>query len=109
MTTINHHDQVRKMLRALGFQIQYNGYRRLCIGIPYFASDPEQSLSKNLYPHIADTIGNTSACDVESSIRRSIVIAWNIGDRSTWEYFFPSAKKPPSNLTFIATLADYLQ
>lgn len=101
-------ESVRRMLHELGIPINHNGYRRLCVGIPRYAQNPEQSLTKELYPHIARTIGNTSAVVVETAIRRAVLYGWQHGDREAWIRYFGHIAKAPTNLTFIATLAEHL-
>lgn len=102
-------NSVRSLLRQLSIPISHTGYRRLCIGIPEFTRNPEQSITKELYPYIAKASGCASSQDVESCIRRSILRGWEIGDRDVWQRYFPGAAKAPSNLVFIATLAEYLE
>lgn len=101
-------EAVRRMLHELGIPINHNGYRRLCVGIPRYAHNPEQSLTKELYPYIAKTIGNTSAVVVETAIRRAILYGWQNGDPEAWNRYFSVPTRVPTNLTFIATLAEHL-
>lgn len=102
-------ESVRQALHELGFPVHHGGYRRLCAAIPRYAQDPEQSLTKELYPDVARELGCTNPCDVESSIRRAILTAWDQGDRDVWIQYFPRCRKAPTNLVFIATLAEYLK
>lgn len=102
-------DLTRALLRELDIPVHQNGYAQLCIGLPYFAQKSKPTLSKELYPYIAEEFGGVSADDVESSIRRSIKFAWSNRDPAVWEKYFPKLDKPPSNLVFIATLAEYLK
>lgn len=104
-----HPDITRALLRELEFPVHQDGYMQLCIGIPRFALAPNQSLSKDLYPYIAAEFGGVTADDVESSIRRVIKNAWKHRDPVVWEKYFPKRNKAPSNLVFIATLAEYLK
>jgi hypothetical protein len=101
-------ESVRRMLHELGIHINHNGYRRLCLGIPHYAQNPEQSLTKELYPYIARAIGNTSAVVVETAIRRAILYGWQHSDRDPWIRYFGYISRVPTNLTFIATLAEHL-
>ncbi len=102
-------DATRKILLELGIPVHQDGYIQLCIGIPHFALDPRQSLSKELYPYIAAQFGGVSPEDVESSTRRAIKNAWNRRDPDVWEKYFPRLHKAPSNLVFIATVTEHLR
>lgn len=104
--TIQKQELTRRLLRQLGIPIQQGGYRKLCVAIPRYAEDPEQSMSKDLYPYVAKILGCDG--DVESSIRRSILTAWKQGSAQAWQNYFPGITKAPSNRVFIATLAEYL-
>ena len=108
MHTITIEEKVKQLLYDLSVAPYHRGYRRLCLALPYFARDPEQSLAKELYPHIAAETG-TTPCSVEASIRRAILHAWNHGDRAVWQTYFPGITKAPSNQVFIATVAEYLK
>lgn len=102
-------DLTRAILHELDVPVHQNGYVQLCIGLPYFAQKSKPTLSKELYPYIAEEFGGVSSDDVESSIRRSIKSAWKNRDPEAWEKYFPKRDRPPSNLVFIATLAEYLK
>ncbi len=98
-----------QMLRELRIGIHRLGYRQLFIAIPCYAMDDMQSLSKELYPYIAEYFGYSDWHPVEHAIRVAIVDAWEHRDPIVWEYYFPGSKKPPSNKQFIATLAERLK
>lgn len=104
-----HPDITRTILRELEIPVHQNGYVQLCIGLPRFALTPKQSLSKELYPYIAAEFGGVTAGDVEASIRRAVKNGWKHGNPEAWERYFPRQDKAPSNLVFIATLAEYLK
>lgn len=107
MTEVStHKEQTKVMLHELGFPSHYSGYRKLCIAIPRYAQDPEQNLAKEVYPFVTQELGCSG--DIESSIRRTIAWAWEHGNRSTWEKYFPGFTKAPQNLIFISTLAEHL-
>lgn len=108
MNTVTIEERTKQILHELSFPLYMSGYRRLCVALPYFAQDPEQSLAKELYPRIAEETGCT-ALSVEASIRRVILAAWEHGDRAKWQKYFPGLTKAPSNHVFIGTIADYLK
>ena len=103
--TITLEETIRKILIDLRFPVHQNGYQLLCVAIPLFARRPDISLTKELYPLLAKQFG----CDVESSIRRSILCAWKAENREIWNHCFPQCRQAPSNLVFIATLAERLK
>lgn len=97
-----------RMLLELGFPAHKIGYDALCIGIPRFALDKRQSLSKDLYPYIAEKLDIAEWRSVENDIRRIISEAWENRNPAIWDKYFPGLKRAPTNKRFIATLAKYL-
>ena len=98
-----------RMLHELRIGIHRNGYKQLVILIPCYALDNTQSLSKELYPYVADHFGYASWYPVEHAVRIAILDAWERREPEVWEKYFPGLKKPPSNKQFIATLAERLK
>ena len=96
------------ILHELGLPVHRLGYKQLCVAIPLFSENGMLSLTKELYPFIAQQFGCADWRSVEHTIRLAIMYAWENGDRSLWEAYFPYCKKPPSNKQFIATIAEYL-
>lgn len=103
--TITYQEQARKILHEFRFPMHQSGYRQLCTAIPMYAENPEISMTKELYPHLSKQFGR----DVESSIRRAILFTWEHGNREAWEKYFPGHMKAPSNLVFIAAIAEQLK
>lgn len=102
-------EQVAKILLQLQICAGYDGFQQLKTGIPLYASDPGQTLSKELYPEIARLCGYDNGEQVERSIRSAIKTAWKTCNKSLWISLFPSAAtKCPSNKVFISRLATYL-
>lgn len=99
---------IRDHLLALQLCISSDGFQQLRIGIPLFAQDKTQRLSKELYPAIAQRFG-CSAEAVEHSIRDAISAAWLIRDESVWRSYFPNLTECPTNKVFIAQLAELLE
>lgn len=97
------------MLHELQIGIHRNGYRQLVILIPCYALDENQSLSKELYPYVAERYGYASWQAVEHAVRIAILEAWKRRNVAVWEKYFPGMRKPPSNKQFIATLAEQLK
>lgn len=101
--------KVALQLHLLGFAGGRDGYRQLCVGIPLFCEDPQQNLSKELYPAIARLCdGKTEKC-VEHSIRNAIEHAWKHRKGTAWERAFPGTERCPTNKTFIARIAEIIK
>lgn len=100
-------------LYALQFMPHLEGFSLLCTGIPLYAQDTRQRLSKELYPAIARTCGRTDGRAVEKTIRNAIEAAWKFRDEAAWLKYFPPDRNGkvscPSNKVFIARLAKMLQ
>ena len=103
------YEPTAKMLHELQISIRRLGYKQLTIAAPCFAMDDRQSLSKELYPYVANYFGYADWHPVEHAIRVAILDAWERRNPEVWEKYFPGMKKPPSNKQFIATLAEQLK
>ena len=101
-------EQLTSYLHSLRLPTYRDGYRQLIEGIMKFRQDPQQHMTKELYPHIAQTCGYKSAEAVEHSIRSVIQQAWNQRDPIIWQQYFPNCNKRPSNKEFISQLAYML-
>lgn len=99
-------DPTITMLHELGISIHRLGYKYLTIAVPCYLIDDTQSLTKEVYPYVANHFGCTDWHSVERSIRTVILTAWEHGDPGVWEQYFLNQKKPPSNKQFIAVLAE---
>lgn len=102
-------EQVNEMLCSLNTPIHRLGYYQLLIGIPYYAQNPTQSVTKELYPYVAEVCGCNNPRAVEHSIRELIHFAWNHRNMEVWDQYFHGAVKAPSNKQFIAVLASKLK
>lgn len=102
-------DDTIQMLHELQFGIHRLGYRQLYVAIPCYSLDKSQSLSKELYPYVAECFGYTGWYPVEHAIRVAILDAWERRNPDAWEGYFPGMQKPPTNKQFIATLAERLK
>ncbi len=100
--------QAATHLDLLGFPAHINGYRMLCLAIALYHSDPLQTLSKEIYPAIAQLLGNIYEIPaIEHNIRHAIDIAWHHRDSTLWKDYFPK-NKLPSNKQLIAAIARKL-
>lgn len=100
--------KIRKILHSLGFSSRHTGYKALCIAIPSYAHNNQQSTTKELYPALRKQFGYVNSITIERPIRYAISEAWEHGDPESWQRYFPGATKAPSNTVFIAALAEYL-
>lgn len=98
-----------KMLHDLHIGIHRLGYKQLTIAIPCYAIDDCQSLTKEVYPYVAQYFGYADWHPIERAIRSAILDAWEDRVPVVWEQYFPGTKKAPSNKLFISTLAELLK
>ena len=97
------------MLHHLGIGIHRLGYKCLTIGVPCYRTDDTQSLSKEVYPHIARSLGYSDWHGAERAIRTVILDGWENRNPEVWEEYFPNQKKAPTNKQFLAVLAERLR
>ena len=99
-------------LHLLNVPTHLDGYRQLCVALPLYAKDPQQLMTKELYPAVAQLCGSKDGRTVEHSIRNAICAAWEHRDMAIWRKYFrpgPSGKLScPSNKEFICRLAEML-
>lgn len=103
---------VSNLLLTLGIPTKLKGYGYLREAIQLMARDPDQSITKELYPAVANICGG-AAVHVERSIRSAIAAAWEKRDEQLWQQFFPAdgdgTTHRPTNAAFISRLADSLR
>ena len=102
---------VANLLLALGIHTNNKGYIYLREAIPLYAKDPQQSVTKELYPGVGKLCGG-SVEQVERAMRTAIQRAWNQRDEQMWKMYFVTmpdgSVKRPSNSEFISRLAQQL-
>ena len=98
----------RSFLMDLHFRSNLCGYKYLLTALPLLWKDPQQSLSKELYPAVAKFYGGTWQ-QIERGIRESIKTAWDNREGEAWMLYFPNQKAKPSNSEFFAWSMAYLQ
>ena len=107
------HSRTLYHLHQLNFPTHLDGYEQLCIGLPLFAQNPQQFLTKELYPAIAKHFPGKDSRAVEHSIRKAIQAAWKQRDNAIWrKYFTPGARgiiPCPSSKEFLCRLAEILR
>lgn len=104
--------RVSNMLLALNVPTKLRGYAQLRIAVLLMAENPNQSITKMLYPEVAKQCGCESM-HVERSIRSAIAAAWEKRDDNIWKLYFrpdENGQIPrPTNAAFISRLADALR
>ena len=102
---------ISNILMALDVPVKRKGYQYLESAIELFEKDPQQSMTKVLYPAVAKMYG-TSRESVERAIRSAIQGAWDDRDEKVWRLYFQPCRNGmvprPTNKAFIAALAELL-
>ena len=105
---------VTDVLHEIGIPAHIKGYQflRYAIMLAVDHLDVINSVTKELYPTVASNFKTTSS-RVERAIRHAIEIAWDRGDtdvlNSIFGYTIANSKGKPTNLEFIAMIADKLR
>lgn len=98
-------------LFELGVAASRLGYANCREAILMLAENPTASLSKDIYPALAEPQG-VSGTSVEKNIRDAIADAYNRRSEPVWRRYFPTAPDgripKPSNRLFLSTLAQVL-
>ena len=105
-------NRISEILLQMGISAKLRGYDYLREAILLMLKDPAQSLTKELYPSVADLCG-AAPIQIERSIRSAIQTAWVKRDDGLWQRYLQSAGcgsvPRPTNATFIRRLADHLR
>lgn len=105
---------VTEMIHEIGVPAHIKGYQYLREAIMISVKDIEMlnSITKALYPAIADTF-QTTPSRVERAIRHAIEVAWSRGRMETLDamfgYTINTGKGKPTNSEFIALIADKIR
>ena len=106
------HEQIRHHLHALNIPTHLDGYQQLCIALPIFTENPQQRITKELYPLVAQIYGCNDWRSVEHSIRKAICAAWKHRDNAVWRKYFGLGPQGtvacPTNKAFLCRLAEIL-
>lgn len=99
--------EIAGILVQLGFKNNLSGFRYVVSGLPMFAENPQQTVTKELYPAIGKLHGKTGE-QVERAIRNAIELAWQRRDERIWRMYFtpaPDGSIPrPTNGQLLHTL-----
>ena len=100
------------MLLNLNVPTKRKGFRCLEEALALYEQDPDQSVTKVLYPEVAKRVGG-SKTSVERAIRGVIHSAWAHRDEKVWRLYFQPTRDGtvprPTNRAFIATLVECLK
>jgi two-component system, response regulator, stage 0 sporulation protein A len=113
-TPMNLDASITSIIHEIGVPAHIKGYMYLreAITLVYYDIDLLGSVTKVLYPDIADKF-NTTPSRVERAIRHAIEVAWGRGNVDSiskmFGYTVNSAKSKPTNSEFIAMVADKLR
>ena len=105
---------VTNVIHEIGVPAHIKGYQYLRHAIIVAVKDMDviNSITKTLYPMVAEAFGTTPS-RVERAIRHAIEVAWDRGDLETLQKYFgftvSNTKGKPTNSEFIALIADKLQ
>lgn len=105
---------VTDMIHRIGIPAHIKGYHylRTAIILSIHDNDMINSVTKLLYPTVAQRYGTTSS-RVERAIRHAIEIAWDRGDvdvlNGLFGYTIHTSRGKPTNSEFIALIADKLR
>lgn len=99
---------VCRRLSDLGFQPGTHGYEDLLTAILLAADLVQPSITKELYPAVANRM-NTSASNVEHSIRLLLERLWPQRNKADWAALFPGKSTRPTNTQLILRLSTELQ
>ncbi len=84
------YDYITGLLVNLGAPTSQQGFRLLRRGIQSLMDNPNQQLTKNLYPDLA-TEFSTSPTNVEKALRTTVTAAWSKRRDEIWRLYFPPA------------------
>ena len=104
-------ERISNIFVSVGIPAHIRGYQFLREGIKLAVDNPPiiNSITKSLYPSIAERFGTTPS-KVERAIRHAIEVAWNRGKIENINSVFGvkvyNSSEKPTNGEFIALLAD---
>ena len=106
--------EVTRIIDQIGVPAHIKGYQYLRMAIMLVVEDCDRvnSLSKYIYPFVAEKYQTTTS-RVERAIRHAIEVAWDRGDVDTLNSYFgytiQNNRGKPTNSEFIAMIADNLR
>lgn len=113
-SSIDERRGVTRLLQEMGIPAHFKGYTYLREAVLTVLRDESMlngSLTKNLYPHLAEKY-DTTPSGVEAAIRNAVLAAWEKGNREFIESLASNGQRKgrfPTNSVVIAKLADELR
>ena len=108
ISTADPRTRASELLMELGVPTKLKGFAYAREAILTMSSDFSQSITKELYPAVAEKFDG-SASQIERSIRNAIEIAWKKRNTNIWSRYFcdcaGSDPVKPTNAEFITRLA----
>ena len=96
-------------LRKLKLPYHLEGFDQICTAVALLLQTPNQTLSKHIYPTVAQVHRISDQRAVEHSIRGCIQAGWKEHDDAIWANYFPAnpdGQIPcPTNRQFLSALA----
>ena len=91
-----------------------SGYHYLKRSILRFYDDPYNALASGVYQHLGEELAfHPNGDQIGQAMQRAIRSAWAEGDERLWRIYFCIGRdrpfKRPSNLEFIAGIAQFLE
>lgn len=117
---LRHHVQISQqmiedifaVMRELGIPTRLHGAKYLPWAITLMANNPNQYITKELYPSVGKRFG-VDGSNVERSIRNAVIKGWNSGREEIWKKYFgdesDGVPKRPNNALFIARMVEILK
>lgn len=103
---------VTNILLSMGFKSSHDGYKYLREAILIMAKNPNQPLTKELYPQVAGLFQRDGG-NVERSCRTAIGYALENGDKQVWRTYFTADANgviaKPTNGAFITRMVEVLR
>ena len=101
--------EVTRIIHQIGVPAHIKGYQYLRMAIMLVVEDCDRvnSLSKHIYPDVAEKYQTTTS-RVEYAIRKAIDIVWDRGDVDILNSYFGYNRGRPTPTEFIAMIADHL-
>ena len=100
------------ILLSMGFKSSHDGYQYLREAILIMDKNPDQTLTKELYPQVA-ALFQRGGGNVERSCRTAIEYAMKHGDKQIWRMYFPADANgeipKPTNGAFITRMVEVLR
>ena len=111
LTEAQKENKLRDLFLKIGVPRHIKGYKYLIKAVLLFEKEPDQSITKILYPEVAKAF-DTTGSRVERAIRHAIECAWDRGDLDVFDEMFgntvSSSKGKPTNWEFISITAEWL-